>query len=110
MTNTLNLNEITTQIQRYIRQIKKDKVSEQRDIYSSDERFHNRLDNDLRSNINKLNGGNKFNIQNMMEQNMSSAPSEYAAEAYTHLSELDDKKKVMIEYMHKNNRNYDVNI
>lgn len=110
MSNTLNLDEITSQIQRYIRQIKKNTALEQKENFAKDERFQVRIDNDLRSNINKLDGSNKFKIQNMLEQNVSSAPSEYAAEAYGHLSELDDKKKVIIDYMHKNNRNYDVNI
>ena len=106
MVNALNLNEITQQIQQYVRLIKQQKSSATgRIFYSSEPSLFN---NDLRSNIHKLDGNNKFNIQSMLEKSTSLTTFDYATKAYEHLLEQEDKNKVVIDFMHKNNRNFDV--
>ena len=86
--NTLNLNDITAQIKQYVRQIKDNKKS---DFFSSLPEIENQqpvyYTNDLRSNINKLNGGNKFSLHNITSADiMTGTSAEYASEAYEHLS------------------------
>ena len=110
MVNTRQINELTTRIQHYVRLIKEKRNIETAEPFSVS--IDNRVNhnNDLRTNINKLNGENKFNIQKLNTTSDTSAPTEYASEAYEHLSELDKKRRVVIDYMHKNNRNYDVNV
>lgn len=109
MNNTLNFRDITNQIQQYVKQIKNNKkenipttlsVTEDTSIF--------RYSNDLRSNINKLDGECKFNIQNITAEHNATTPLEYASEAYEHLDTLEDKHKVIIDFIHKNNRNFDV--
>ena len=106
MANALNLNEITQQIQQYVHLIKQQKSAVTGDVFHPSEPTF--INNDLRSNIHKLDGSNKFNIQNMLEKNTSLTTLDYAAKAYEHLLKQEDKNKVVIDIMHKNNRNYDV--
>lgn len=108
MTDARHISELTSQIQRYVRLIKEKKGGQPVEKFSVTDTFQPQLNNDLRTNINKLDGNNKFSIQKLTEQNTFSAPTEYVAEAYEHLTEINDKKNVIIDYMHKNNRNYDV--
>jgi len=108
--NTLNLNDITAQIKQYVRQIKDNKKS---DFFSSLPEIENQqpvyYTNDLRSNINKLNGGNKFSLHNITSADiMTGTSAEYASEAYEHLSSIEDKHKIVIDFMHKNNKNFDL--
>jgi len=109
MKSVFNLSDLNWQIGQYVRRIKNrqtsaiDNYQNTFEEYSSPSHF-----NDLISNINKLDGKNKFNIQSMMNDTTALTPSAYAAQAYEHLSKQDDKNKVVIEIMHKNNRNYDV--
>ena len=107
MNKPFQLNDITSQIQNYVRQIKQRKTE---GTFRVEKEELSQINNDLKSNINKLNGSNKFKIQNMMETEHSSASSNYAAEAYNHLSDQDNKHKVVIDFMHKNNRNYDMKV
>ena len=109
MNNTLNFQDITNQIQQYVKQIKNSK-KEQISAFSTNTEnksiFH--YTNDVRCNINKLNGESKFNIQNIVAENNITTSSEYASEAYEHLDSIEDKHKVIIDFIHKNNRNFDV--
>lgn len=109
MSNVLNLNDVTRQIQHYVRLIKN-----QRNVARPSDSFLDELPvvslyNDLRSNINPLNGTSKFSLHSM-SNNDSFASSLYASEAYSHLESLQDKNKVVIDFMHKNNRNFDVQV
>ena len=104
MTNTLNLNEITQQIQKYVRLIKQQKSSSTSRIFYPEESIF--INNDVRSNIHQLDGNNKFNI--MLEKSTSLTNLDYVTKAYEHLLKQEDKNKVVIDFMHKNNRNFDV--
>lgn len=107
MSNNINLSDITLQIQKYVRLLKQKEVTDN----SSNFNYKSKstlIDNDLRSNINKLTGDNKFNIQTLNDNSHNTPPLEYASEAYNHLSNVDNKQKVVIGYMHKNNKTYDV--
>lgn len=107
MNNTLNLRDITTQIQQYVRKIKADKQALQppeRDSYSTG------YANELKYNLNFLNGSNKFSIQNFVNEasDASDVSVSYAAAAYNRLGNEEDKNKVLIDFMHEYNRNFDV--
>ena len=104
--NTLNLDDITSRIQQYVSKIKEHKADDTSKFSVNENQSLFSVFNDVRSNINKLDGGNKFNIQiNNNEQVFAS--SDYAAEAYNHLNNLDDKQKVIIDFMHPNNNKFD---
>ena len=45
-----------------------------------------------------------------IENNTMFTSASYVAEAYNHLSPKEDKNKVLIDFMHKNNRNFDVSV
>lgn len=106
MADMLNLDKLTRQIQQYVQTIKQQKTaSTERVFHTSESSF---INNDLRSNLNKLDGNNKFNIQNMLEKSTSLTSSNYVTKAYDHLSNQEDKNKIVIDFMHKNNRNFDV--
>ncbi|MBR1605502.1 MAG: hypothetical protein IJ660_05305 [Alphaproteobacteria bacterium] len=110
MKTLVTLHDLTGQIQNYVRRIKARQSVAQSIIF---EENHISLpqSQEIRSNINKLDGGNKFNIQTMVNSEKAhSTSAEYAAEAYTHLAHLDNKNKVVIDFMHKNNRNYDIDV
>ena len=110
MNNTLNLNDITAQIRQYVRQIKENKKGEFNPSLSEvKEKEYIYYSNDLRSNINKLDANNKFSLQNIASEDTTTITElEYASSAYNHLSSLEDKHRVVIDFMHKNNRNFDV--
>ena len=108
MSNNINLNDITSQIQEYVRVIKQRKAHTGSPSQFSAQNDFTFLNNDVRSNIHPLNGDNKFRIQKWSEDQNKAPLSKYASEAYAHLNEKDDKHKVVIDLMHKNNRNYDV--
>ena len=109
--NTLNLNDITAQIKQYVRQIKDNKKSDfatstLSEINSQPAILHS---NDLRSNINKLDGSNKLSLHRMSSDDcMAITTAGYASEAYEHLSSIEDKHKIVIDFMHKNNKNFDL--
>jgi len=110
MSNALNLNNITGQIEHYVNLIKAKKA--QSENFSSSD-YHQPTViavNDVRSNINPLNGKNKFSIHTMLENNTMFTSASYVAEAYNHLSPKEDRNKVLIDFMHKNNRNFDVSV
>ena len=112
MNNKLNLNDITLQIKQYIRQIK-EKQSGEFNIAVSDINDKKSVCyyNDLRSNINKLDAGNKFSLQNIASEEISDiTDSEYVSAAYEHLSLLEEKHRVIIDFMHKNNKIFDVDV
>lgn len=109
MSTSLNLNDITNQIQHYVTLIKKQKLSD-KTHFGSEENFILPLANDVRSNIQKLAGKNKFGIQQILESNTVLTSASYVLEAYNHLNNLEDKHKVVIDFMHKNNHNFDVNV
>lgn len=109
MGGTLNLNDITGQIQRYVQLLKdRKKTTPTGETSSFAEWSPLPSYNELRSNINRLDGSSKFSIHNMLENHTVLTSSSYAAEAYSHLSDLEDKNKVVLDFMHKNNRNFDV--
>jgi len=112
MSNTLNLNDITTQIRQYIRQIKENKKGEFNTILpEAKEKEYTHYSNDLRSNINRLDGNNKFSLHNITSEDRATTTGlEYASAAYNHLSSLEEKHKVVIDFMHKNNKNFDVKV
>ena len=104
--NTLNLDDITSRIQQYVSKIKEHKADDKAKFSVDENQSLFSVFNDVRSNINKLDGGNKFNIQ-INNNNPVLASSDYAAEAYNHLNNLDDKQKVIIDFMHPNNNKFD---
>ena len=108
--NTLNLNDITAQIKQYVRQIKDNKKSEfSPSLPDVEYKRQIHYTNDIRSNINKLHGNNKFSLHNMLSSDtLVSTSAEYASEAYGHLSSIEEKHKVVIDFMHKNNKNFDL--
>ena len=109
MSTSLNLNDITNQIQHYVTLIKKQKLSD-KPQFGSEETITVPITNDVRSNIHKLAGKNKFSIQQSLENNTILTSASYASKAYTHLNNLENKHKIVIDFMHKNNRNFDVSV
>ena len=112
MSDSLNLNEITSQIQSYVRQLRnKRKTSQTFDLGNSQNQMTYFLQlNDVRSNIHSLAGQNKFNIQQMLELSSDMTSIGHVRAAYEYLTNVDEKHKVMIDFLHKNNRHYDVNV
>ena len=109
MKTFLNINELNGQIQQYIRRIKSKQSSQQiSNELAADEVIISYRNNDLRSNLNTLGVENKFNIQNMLENEANITSLNYVTGAYEHLTQSDDKNKIVIDFMHKNNRNFDV--
>ena len=109
MSENINLNNsVTAQIRQYVSRLKERKTETTTSSAVAPDDFILSLNNDLRSNINTLNGDNKFNIQQFALAEQNRTPAEYAADAYNHLSTLEQKHKVVIDFMHKNNRNFDV--
>lgn len=108
MSNTLNLNDITYRIRQYVNQIKEKKGTFK--TAAANDFIADTVvpSNDLRSNLHRLNGDSKFSIHNLTAENAPQVPSDYAAEAYAHLSASEERHKVVIDFMHKNNRNFDV--
>lgn len=105
--NTSNLRNITAQIQRYVRQIKAEKQFLQPQEHES---FSVSYANDLKYNLNFLNGNNKFSIHNFINEtpNSTDISVSYAAAAYNHLSNEEDKNKILIDFIHEYNRNFDM--
>ena len=109
MSENINLNNsVTAQIRQYVSRLKERKTEATTSSAVANDDFILSLNNDLRSNINTLNGDNKFNIQQFALAEQNRTPAGYAADAYNHLSTLEQKHKVVIDFMHKNNRNFDV--
>ena len=109
MKTFLNINDLNGQIQQYIRRIKNKQSTQQISTeLTADEVIISYRNNDIRSNLNTLGGENKFNIQNMLENEQNIASPDYATGAYEHLTQGDGKNKIVIDFMHKNNRNFDV--
>lgn len=109
MSENINLNNsVTAQIRQYVNRLKERKTEHTAPTATENDDFILSFNNDLRSNINALNGDNKFNIQQFALAEQSQTPAEYAAGAYNRLSTLEQKHKVVIDFMHKNNRNFDV--
>lgn len=110
MKTLLTLHDLTGQIQTYVRRIKARQSTVQ--LPSFEETIISfPKQKEIRSNINKLDGSNKFNIQTLVNnEKINSAPVDYAAGAYEHLTHLEDKNKIVIDFMHKNNRKYDLDV
>ena len=111
MSKAVQLTEISRQIEQYVRRIKnRQNMPHLSSSNSSDGYWNTPFPyNDLVSNINKLDGENKFNIQTMTSEFTGIFSTQYAATAYEHLSaQQEDKNKVIIDLMHKNNRKFDV--
>ena len=108
MNDALNLHDITTQIQHYVRLISQQKSARFDRPTPIEEQVPHYISNEVRSNINPLNGNNKFGILNMLGNHTGMTSPGYASEAYRHLSGLEDKNKVVIDFMHGNNQNFDI--
>lgn len=108
MSNTLNLNDITGRIRQYVSQIKEKRGNSETASAKSVTADMTVFANDVRSNLHQLDGDSKFNIHSLTADNAPPIPSDYAAEAYGRLSASEEKHKVVIDIMHKNNRNFDV--
>lgn len=110
MKTLLTLHDLTGQIQNYVRRIKARQSAVQNASFE-ETIISYPTQKEIRSNIRKLDGENKFNIQTLVnDEKTNLTPVDYAAEAYTHLAHLEDKNKIVIDFMHKNNRNYDLDV